>query len=397
VNYNHCPRTWVPATLWISVFVIAFAVNLKISPDVCAGELPLVPVIKSDSEPTTQEEAKATATHQKEPSPGIIVLDTGNPDAKPSGERSDFRSTLSLFSADGRKLSVLSDLKQSATVGGTHSVAIDRQRGRIYFPENAAQRLTALDLQGKILWRLKSFDASAIAVDPKSGDVWCEVGGNLVDRKTIVVGVDGKILTEYPWGGVDIAYDPQADVFWIAGAQIMRVDRAGKISLRRPLPDLPGLPDVPAVINARNWLAVSITPDVVHTVGNAHCGGAWVAIRSHPNVMGSRNRLVRLDDKGETRTLIELGEVDPFAVAVDANGDCWVADRGKQLLQFNVDGQQVRQLPVSARAVMTDHKRGEMWVSTNEGLLRIDDEGRIIWQSKFGYRSEQTWLGVTGL
>lgn len=376
----------MPATPGLLTIVLASVAILVLRPEVNASELPLPPSAKQKS--------KATAINQQALLSGVLVLDSGNAKAQPSGARSG--STLRLIGTDGQQLSVLTDLNQNESVGGNHCISIDRPRGRIYFVENADRRLTALDRMGKVLWRLESVNVSAIAVDAKSGNIWCVVGMNLFDPKTIVVGIDGKVLTEYPWGGVDIVYDPIVEVFWISGSQIMRVDREGKVSLMRPLPDLPGLPDVPTVINARNWAAVSITPDVVHTVGSSRQGGAWVAIRSHPDVMGSRNRLVRLNDKGETRALVELAKVDPFAVACDASGNCWVADRGKQLLQFNVDGQQVRQLPVPALAVVADHSLGVMCVSTEDGLLRIDDDGRVSWQTKFSYPSKQTWLGVTG-
>lgn len=345
-------------------------------------------VVRGDK---TKVKPEAPRTDRLASAPKIIVYGTGNRNLKASGPSASLR----LISAEGKELNAIAGLKQGESIGGNHCVSIDRQRERIYFCENGAARLTAIDLMGKVMWQIEKIDVKAIAVDSKSGNIWCEVGNSLDDMKTIVVSVDGKVVTEYPWGGVDIAYDPQVEAFWIAGYQIMRIDRQGKMSLRRPLPDLPGLPEVPTVVNARNWCAVSISPDKLHEVGSAHHGGAWVAIRSHPNVTGSRNRLVRLDDKGETRALVELADVDPFAVACDAVGNCWVVDRGKGLLQFNIDGQVGRKLPMSAFAVAGDREEGGAWVSTDEEVIRLDKQGGVIWRYKLGYRSTQTWLGTS--
>lgn len=386
MNWKHHLRRWIVVTPRLLAMAMVFVWTLFMWLEGDASELPMGPA--------PEEGAKAVPVDQQQSlTSGVLVLDTGSAKAKPSGARSG--STLRLIGTDGQQLCVLTDLNQNETIGGTHCISMDHQRGRIYFLENADQRLTALDKMGKVLWRLKSVGVSSVAVDARSGNIWCEVGASLFEKKTIVVGLDGKILTEYPWGGVDIVYDPQSDVFWVAGRQILRVSREGKVFLMRPLPELPGLPDVPTVINARNWAAVSITPDVVHTVGSAQYGGAWVAVRSHPDVKGSRNRLIRLDDNGETRALVELAEVDPFAVACDANGNCWVADRAKQLLQYDLDGNQVLQLPIPALAIVADEVRGEMCVSTEEGLLRINGDGRVTGQTKFSYPSKQTWLGVT--
>lgn len=362
--------------------VLAVVTALGLHPELMAFEVPLPPAEKQPSNPNQ--------INQEAPLSGIIVLDSGNAETQLSGARAG--STLRLFGTDSRQVKVLTDLNQSQTMGGAHCISIDRQRGRIYFVENGDRRLTALDRMGKVLWKLELNNPTAIAVDDKTGNIWCADGPTLVDKKTVVVGIDGKKLTGYPWGGFDIVYDPQREVFWIAGPQIVRADREGKVSLMRPLPDLPGVPEYPAVINARNWSAVSITP--VYAPGNDRLRGAWVAIRSHPDVRGSRNRLVRLDDNGETRTLVELGKVDPYAVACDAEGNCWVADLRKQLLKYNIDGQQTRQLPVPAMAVVADHTSKEMVASTEKGLLRIDDNGRVSWQAKFTYPSRQRWLGV---
>jgi hypothetical protein len=52
----------------------------------------------------------------------------------------------------------------------------------------------------------------------------------------------------------------------------------------------------------------------------------WVAVRQHPQVPGSSNRLLKFDADGKPLLAIDLGQKSPFRLSVDGkDGSVWVA------------------------------------------------------------------------
>ena len=93
------------------------------------------------------------------------------------------------------------DFNTCQSVGGTHGVAIDRERGRIYFSELVARRVIALDFRGRKLWQVDQIDAEALAVDPRTGNLWCTVGTNYASGETVVLDATGREVDELPRAG----------------------------------------------------------------------------------------------------------------------------------------------------------------------------------------------------
>ena len=113
-------------------------------------------------------------------------------------------------------------------------MALDATRGRVYISEQVANRVTALDRSGRKLWRVDDIDAAALAVDPRTGNLWCCVGKSLNDGETVVLDREGKEVESIPVRGIDIAYDPRTDGFWLVGYGITKLSRKGEVLFRKP-------------------------------------------------------------------------------------------------------------------------------------------------------------------
>jgi hypothetical protein len=163
--------------------------------------------------------------------PAAIVLDNTDPTFeadKPHHNR------LTALDASGKKLWSLNGLNNAQTVGGVHGVAFDRRRERVYIRENGANRLTALNLAGKKLWQIGGVDASAIAVDEQTGHLWATGGESRLDQgETIVFDQNGNQVAAHPYVGIDIVYSRHDAAIWLAGYEIIKLSREGKVLFRK--------------------------------------------------------------------------------------------------------------------------------------------------------------------
>ena len=112
--------------------------------------------------------------------PAAVVLDDCDADFVESRPHHD---GLRFLGASGQELRTLKEFNTCQTVGGSHRVAVDAGRGRVYLCEAVTNRVTALDLSGRKLWRVDNIQADALAVDPRTGNLWCSGGGDLVERR----------------------------------------------------------------------------------------------------------------------------------------------------------------------------------------------------------------------
>ncbi len=155
------------------------------------------------------------------------------------------------------------------TIGAIHCLAVNAAGGRIYLCELAGNRVTALDFQGRKLWQVGKVKAGALAVDPKTGRLWCSVGSSLAAGETVVFDGAGREVASFPLRGVDIAYDPHTEAFWLVGDAITKVTREGKVLFQKP---------------GTGWAFVSAAV-------NPNDGSVWIVERAHPQVARSVNRL----------------------------------------------------------------------------------------------------------
>src|SRR5262245_25247901 len=161
----------------------------------------------------------------------VVVLDNCDPNFKGAATYGD---SVRLVSSYGFQSCSISGLNNCETIGANHGVVVDWPRGRIYFRELAADRVNAIDLRGRLLFRADGVPAAAMAVDPKTGGLWCLVGHTIYSDETLVMDLTGQRTASYPISGYDIAYDSYSDGFWIVGREIIKLDRAGEVLWRRP-------------------------------------------------------------------------------------------------------------------------------------------------------------------
>ena len=163
--------------------------------------------------------------------------------------------------------------------------------------ELVGHRVMATDLAGKDPLASRAIQ-SAMAVDPASGDLWCLVDEGTIDSgELIVLDVRGTRRAHYPICGVDIAYDPHDQTFWVVGKDLVRVDRRGQKLLN--------------IANFAAWTCVSVAP-IPGT------GEAWLAERRTPSGCGeprppspSRAQRVRSSRASRVRTGIRSASCDP--------------------------------------------------------------------------------------
>lgn len=314
----------------------------------------------------------SSQTQPGKPPPDVAaaVLDDCDPEYQGEGPHGD---GLRLYSRDGKELLALKGLNNCETIGANHAVAIDADRGRIYFRQLVAHRVTAIDLLGNVLFEADDLHADSLAVHPATGNVWCLTGRSLGDGETVVLNQRGEVVATYPVNGFDIAHDPKTDTFWIVGSSLAKVDRRGEVIFRRS----PG-----------GWARVSVAI-------NPRDGSAWIAERRHPDVPASASLLLRLDSKGEELQRIDLAPGDPLCVACDPEtGTAWVVDTFKAILRVPVGARRPERLEFPARAIAIGPESGQVWATTENDVLRLDKQGKPLSTYPFGKRSGQSWISV---
>jgi hypothetical protein len=302
--------------------------------------------------------------------PAVVVLDDCDPDYDRGHLHSD---GLRLITADGKVLREFREFNNCQTVGGVHGVAVDQLRGRIYVREIVGGRVVCLDHEGRKLWQVEMIDADVLAVDSKTGHVWCSRGQALNQGETIVLDRDGREVAAYPIRGVDIEYDPHSDSFWLAGYEFLNVKRDGTVVFRNKVP---------------GWCCPSLSVDSTK-------GSVWMIERDHPDVAKSRNRLWKLNSQGEVQVLQDLEGQDPFCVECDpGTGDAWVATLNSGLLRFSADGEPAGRVDLKARNLALG--RDGLWAVTESGVVRVDLAGAVEKVFEFDGPSQQAWLAVFG-
>jgi DNA-binding beta-propeller fold protein YncE len=304
---------------------------------------------------------------EKGGTPAVIVLSDSDLNLR---DDRPHRDILSFRDADGRVLHTLEEFHVSQSVGAAHVVAIDRQRNRVYVCENVAHCVTALDLHGRKLWRVDQIDADTLAVDPKTGNLWCSGGPNLSSGATVVLDAQGNEVASYPDHGIDIAYDPKTDGFWLVGYGIKKLSREGKVLFERP---------------HEGWACVSVAV-------YPNDGSVWIGERNHPDVAHSRNRLWHLDASGNVLLSEPLDELNPYAVACDPkSGTVYVANLRSSILRFSADGRPQPPASIPVTAVSVSPSSGQLWATTATELLRLDHAGAVQSRTPLGADSLASW------
>jgi hypothetical protein len=304
--------------------------------------------------------------------PAVVVLDDCDPNFL--GKVEGHNDGLRLLTADGKETRRIGGLSNCESIARNHGIALDPERGRIYARELVAHRIMATDLAGRVVWRVDSIHASAMAVDPENGDLWCLVDdGTIKAGELVVLDLEGNRRAHHPVRGVDIAYDPHHQAFRVVGEDLVRLDRRGK--------DLLNIPNFAA------WSCSAVAP----IPGR---GEAWLVERKHPQVAASRGRVVRVSSDGEIRQSLERDDWNPFGVACEpGTGQAWVVDLRKALVRVPIGEDPREPLPIPALAVAIGSNSGQIWVATRDHVIRLK-YGVPVVRFSLGKPSGQVWLSA---
>jgi len=311
---------------------------------------------------------------------GILMLDNYDPDYE---GKEAYDDRLYLLDSTGKVKGVFSGFNICETFGGSHMLAVDEKRKTVWVAENVGRRLWHFDLRnGKLLQKIQGLKASALAVDPMTGNVWVTVSEGSIGRGHIkVLSPSGEIKAEYNIPGFDIACSSRDRSFWVVGKNIYKLDRKGKI--------------LGQIIDQIPWTAVSVSID-------QKTGNAWVVVRAHPQVPGSKPEIWVVDRNVEIKQRLDLGELIPFCASVDSGkGVVWVGCLGT-ILRFTTDGEKLQSgRGVSAFSVVPGPSAESAFAASREGVtkIKVDESGYVSMGSicqtiddQLG--SSQKWLAI---
>lgn len=170
-----------------------------------------------------------------------------------------------------------------------------------------------------------------------------------------------------------MAYDPHTDAFWLVGTEILKLSREGKILFRQ------------SVSSPGYWrCAIAVNPAD---------GSVWIPEQEVTSIPETRNRLWVLNADGTVRRQISLADRNPWGVAFDPTSKAaWVSSYKEGLQRVTAQGTPEKPLPFSARGVSVSPTTGDLWISNEEGVLRIDATGKVLARSPFRAKSQQSWL-----
>ncbi len=311
----------------------------------------------------------AAAQVAKQPT-GILVLD--NCDDKFRGKQ-DYHDNLTMLDPAGRRTFRISGLNNCESIGSSRMIATDRARRCVWVIENVAHRIRRFDLAGNETLTIPGVAGSALAVDPETGNVWALANRGPIERGNLVVfNRKGEQVASLDVSGWDIAYDRLARAFWIAESKLTKINAADGLLV--------------CSVDVSTWCASSVDVD-------PRSGVAWVAVRQHPQVAGSRNRLLKFDPEGKLLLAVELGPKHPFRVSVDPGDGCvWVAQYNKSIERYSADGKSQGEHAVKALAVQVDPAGGDAWVVTPTEVQRMTPTGDVTSRLKHAGTTSQAWI-----
>lgn len=308
---------------------------------------------------------------------GIFVLDDCDREFK---GKDRYEDNLTLLDATGKTRVRVGGLNGCQAVGSHHLVAADAQRQCVWVSEIAAGCIKRFDLSGKMTLTIPLKGAGAIALHPETGNLWAVVSdGTIYGTKTVVFDEQGQELTSYEEvTGSDIVYDRTENAFWTVGKNVTKVFATD------------GLVDFSHRV--AEWCAVSVDIDT-------QSGAAWVGVRKHPQVAGSKNQLVKFSRHGKLLTTVELGEKGPFSVSVGPHhGDVWMANFRRSVERFSAEGKHLGSHPIKALAVLArgagKEAEGVVWAVTETELIKADAQGKVLMKTELAGKTGQAWLGA---
>jgi DNA-binding beta-propeller fold protein YncE len=316
-----------------------------------------------------QTQAAPAPVEKAKPSGGVVVLDNCDPEYK---GKATYEDNLTFLAASGKLRTRVSGLNVCEEIGSPNRVVIDAQRKRVWVAETVGRRLLQYDLDGKELLKVRDVNASALAVDPTTGNVWVAANAGRIGSGGVdVYDAKGKRLARHAVAAYDLAYDSKSKAIWTVEKELVKLSLAGKALVRK---DVAG------------WCAVSVA---VHPT----TGDVWTVSRHHSNDLG-KNNLFSFDNDGKLRHSLPLGEQTiPFRVAVNPrDGSAWVVNFRKSLLHYDAKGKRIAEHNLNALTVAVNPASDNVWVVTPTEILDVDNKGKIIGRTALRAKTTQAWI-----
>jgi DNA-binding beta-propeller fold protein YncE len=321
-----------------------------------------VPGLAVRSAPVPKDSPRKTA---------ILVLDDCD---EQYDKKEKYEDNLTCIGADGKQRFRVSGFNNCQSIGSSHMIATDLKRKCVWVIENAANRICRYDLDGKETLAIPGVEGSAIAVDPDTGNVWAVVCRVIGQGKVIVFDDKGQEIGSYNVSGWDIVYDPKARAFWVADSKLSKIDPAKK--------------EILFTVPVSTWCASSLDVD-------ARSGCVWVAVRNHPNVHQSANRLLKIGPDGKDVADVDLGEKSPFRVSVDPrSGGVWVAHFNQSAERFSAEGKPELEVKAEAISLQVDPAEGDVWVATPTEVQKLNRRGEVVERVKHARKTTQVWMAA---
>lgn len=312
-------------------------------------------------------------------------------------EGDSFHGQAILLDSHANEVGAISKLGASQSISCQNKVLFDPVHARLFLLENMRDRVSVFDYNGAPLLTIPIENANDIVLTDDAKLIGCVVGNTINKKQTVFFdATTGKEIRRLNWGGVALTNDVADPQFWAVGQQLIAFEPEGEIRVRRPLTRLPAEPDHPTVINSRNWCAVGVA---VEPNENAWMRSIWVIERDHPDVKGSKNRLFAVDQDGQTRILVELGEIDPRSVTCawtrghNTHYILVVDGATGNLVQFNSDGELKRRKALGAQLVAFGEDSG-LWVAGRKSVMRIDPSDLSV-LAEHGFGQEADVVGLS--
>ncbi|MDB5338759.1 MAG: hypothetical protein JWN70_4378, partial [Planctomycetaceae bacterium] len=330
--------------------------------------LALIPAQKSSRFPIVHY-AEPPNSPQKKDKPAVVVACDSDPQITTDQPCHD---SLRLLTASGVTIWEHNGLNICPTIGGTHQIAIDLQRNRIYVNEMATHRIVAFDMQGNRRWHLEQVRASAVALDEKTGNIWCCRGKDLSEGETVAFDPQGVEVAAYSSHGFDMIYDRYTDGFWLAGKSVTKLDRNGISQFQKSI---------------AAWACLSVSV-------NTNNGRVWIVERSTPNITTSKNRLWSLNSDGTVHREWDFGKLYLFSVScVPKSGDAWVSFSGSGgIRRVSPGGQMGELLPLKVTQLSVSPTTSEIWTATSEAVLKLNANGKVLLTSPLAKPCGSVWL-----
>lgn len=202
----------------------------------------------------------------------------------------------------------------------------------------------------------------------ENGDTYILTDTAILGRTIVKMDENGNIVKEVSYGGFNIVVDDAHDSIWIVGANITRLNR--NLDKRFSMDPIA-------------WAALSVdfTSD----------GSIWVCEGKHPEISGSKDRLLKITINGDIVKVIDL-DTRPSHVSVDRNDDSFWLTTSRGLYKYDKDGNLLKQVETQPRwTVKVNQSDSSVWVAGFGDVKHYTKDGVLV-AAVSGFSSSQAYI-----